>query len=86
MLPFGAEVFSALFGVLDLPLQILDHFTVAPLEQDHLVRDNAHLQQGECLPLRPWEALDNVVGLLGLVLVDDALEQLNDNFVLHVRV
>jgi hypothetical protein len=63
LLPFGAEVFSALFGVLDLSLQVLDHFTITPLKQDHLVRDNSHLQECECLPLRPWEALDNVVGL-----------------------
>lgn len=38
------------------------------------------------MALSPWETLNNVVGLLLLVLVDDALEKLNDNFVLNIRV
>ena len=64
LLPYGSQVFSALLGVLDLSLQVFDHFTVASLEQDHLVGDNSHFEEGECLSLRPWETLDNVVGLL----------------------
>ena len=84
LLPFWAEVFSALFGVLDLPLQVLDHFPIPSLQQDHLVRDNSHLQERKCLPLSSWESLNNVVGLLRLVLVDNSLEQLNNNLVLHI--
>ena len=79
LLAVGSQVFATLLRVLDLALEILNHFTIAPLEKDHLVRDDTHLEEGEGLTLSAREALNNVVCLLLLVLVDFCLLYTSDD-------
>ena len=84
LLALRSKVLTALFGVPYLSLQVFDYLSISSLEKDHLVWDNSHLQESQCLSLRSWEAFNNIVCLLRLVRVDDALQEFNHDFILNI--
>ena len=73
LLALRFQALSALFGVLDLALQVLDDFTITALKQNHLVWDNAHLKKSEGLTLGTWEAFNDIVNLSAFEIRDDVL-------------
>lgn len=71
---------------LNLVLEVLNDFSISLVEHDQLVRDNSHLKERQSLALRPWEAFDNVIALLLLLLFDGTFHNLDNDVIVDVGV
>ena len=72
--------------VLNFLNDVLLDSSILLVQQNKLVRNYAHLLEGQCLQLSAWESLDDPALLIVFHQLNLQFDKFNDNGVLHIGV